>query len=572
MKLIEALALLQRANPADAAFPVALICGFHAQPLATFLAAHLQSRLPGRRIEVREGLFGDLTGNLERYLREPCGSAALVLEWADLDSRLGWRQHGGWGHAQVADICALVESRFDAIRALLVGASAAGIVAVSLPSAPAPPVEPVPGWQYGELARRLDALAASFAAALLSQPHIRFVNPHRLAALSQPQDRLDVKTLNQGGFPYRLPHADALAGLLSQLLQPPAPLKGIITDLDETLWAGILGEAGVDGVAWDLDHHAAQHGAYQQMLQSLAESGVLVAVASKNDPALVRRAFERPDLLLRAASVFPIEAHWGPKSESVARILKAWNVAADSVMFIDDSALELAEVNSAHPALQCHRFAADPNEVAALTSKLADLFGKPAATPEDSLRLESLRSGAELQAATAGTESLDRVLATANGVLTIVPLADPPDPRALELVNKTNQFNLNGRRLNEAEWLRYLRTPGHLAWIASYTDRFGPLGKIAVLAGRFTAEGELDLDTWVMSCRAFGRRIEHAILAALFERHSPLRIRFHFEATERNGPLQELLSTLTGARPAPACALDAASFAPRKLPWYMRVE
>jgi FkbH-like protein len=572
MKLIEALALLERANPADPAFPAALICGFTAQPLTTFLAAHLQSRLPGRRIEPREGRFGDLTGNLERYLREPCGSAAVVLEWADLDSRLGWRQHGGWGRARVADICSVVERQFETIGKLLAGAPGAGIVAVSLPSVPAAPVEPLPGWQYGELERRLDALAASFAAGLSSQPQIRLVNPLRLAALSPPQERLDVKTLNQGGFPYRLPHADVLASLLAQLLQPPAPLKGIVTDLDNTLWAGILGEVGVEGVAWDLDRHAAQHGAYQQMLQSLAESGVLVAAASKNDAALVERAFERPDLLLRAGSVFPVEAHWGPKSESVARILNTWNISADSVLFIDDSALELAEVRNAHPGMPCHQFVAEPNQVAALLSRLADLFGRPAGSEEDSLRLASLRAGAELHAATVGTESLDRVLATANGVLTIVALGDPPDPRALELVNKTNQFNLNGRRFNEAEWLRYLRSAGHLAWMASYTDRFGPLGKISVLAGRLAEDGELNLDTWVMSCRAFGRRIEQAILAALFERHGIERIRFRFEATERNGPLQELLSSVTGAQPAPECSLDAAGFDRRKLPWYMRIE
>jgi FkbH-like protein len=572
MRLIEALSLLRTAGPTDPPFPVALICGFTPQPLLTFLAAHLQSRLPGRRVEVGEGRFGDLTGNLERYRREPCGSAAVVVEWADLDSRLGWRQHGGWGRARVTDICAVVEHRFNAIETLLAGASGSGIVAVALPSLPAAPVEPVPGWQYGELQSRLDALAASFAARLSSSAHIRLVNPSRLAQLSPRHQRLDVKTLNQAGFPYRLPHTDVLAGLLAQLLQPPAPLKGIITDLDDTLWAGILGEVGVSGVAWDLDHHAAQHGAYQQMLQSLADSGVLVAVASKNDPGLVRSALERPDMLLRADSVFPIEAHWSPKSESVSRILRAWNVAADSVAFIDDSAMELAEVHNAHPTMQCRRFLEDPNQVAELVSELGDLFGKPFDSEEDSLRLKSLRAAAELHSGNGGVESLQQVLASADGVLTIVPLRDPPDPRALELVNKTNQFNLNGRRFNEAEWMQYLRSPDHWVWLASYSDRFGPLGKISVLAGRFTADRELDLDTWVLSCRAFGRRIEYAMLDALFERHAARRIHMRFQATERNSPIQELLSGLTGAAPEAGSALDAADFAQRKLPWYMRVE
>jgi FkbH-like protein len=495
-----------------------------------------------------------------------------VVEWADLDSRLGWRQHGGWGRARVKDICAVVEHQFNTLQALLAGASGSGIVAVALPSVPPAPVEPVPSWHYGELQSRLDALAAAFAASLSSSPHIRLVRPSHLAALSPQRQRLDVRTLNQAGFPYQLPHTDVLAGLLAQLLQPPTPLKGIITDLDDTLWAGILGEAGVNGVTWDLDHHAAQHGIYQQMLQSLADSGVLVAVATKNDSRLVRSALERPDILLRADSVFPVEAHWGPKSESVSRILRAWNVAADSVVFIDDSAMELAEVRNAHPTMKCLPFLGDPNQVAELVSELADLFGKPFDSEEDSLRSKSLRAGAEMHSRIGGVESLQQVLAGANGVLTIVPLSDPPDPRALELVNKTNQFNLNGRRFNEADWLQYLRSPGHWVWMASYTDRFGPLGKISVLAVCSTADGELDLDTWVLSCRAFGRRIEYAMLDALFERHAVRRIHMRFEATERNGPIQELLSGLTGAALGEGSALDAAAFAQRKLPWYMRVE
>jgi FkbH-like protein len=572
LKLIEALSLVQRANQTDPPFPVTLICGFTPQPLLTFLAAHLQPRLPGRRVEIREGRFGDLIGNLRRYISEPTGPAAVVLEWADLDSRLGWRQHGGWGRARVADICALVQRHFDTIQELLAATSGLGVVVVSLPSVAAAPVEPVPGWQYGELQSRLDAMALSFAAELASVPHLRFVNPQRLSASSPQHQRLDVKTLNQAGFPYRLPHADVLARLLALLLHPPAPRKGIITDLDNTLWSGILGEVGVEGVAWDLEHHAAQYGVYQQMLQSLAYSGVLVAAASKNDPALVRSALERPDILLRSDSVFPLEAHWGVKSESVTRILQAWNISADSVLFIDDSALELAEVQQAHPTLDCRQFAPDPNRVSDLVSELADLFGKASDSEEDRLRLKSLRVVAEVRAENGAQQSLEQVLAGAEGVLTILAVTYPPDPRALELVNKTNQFNLNGCRWNETEWLQYLRGPDRLVWMASYTDRFGALGKISVLAGRFIGEGELELDIWVLSCRAFGRRIEYALLDALFQRQGVRRLHFRFQATEQNGPFQEFLSQLTEPVSAGTVALTATEFTERKLASYMGVK
>jgi FkbH-like protein len=572
VKLIDALSLVQKANSADASFPVALICGFSPEPLLTFFAAHLQLRLSGRRVDIRAGRFGDLIGNLERYLQDPCGTLALVLEWADLDTRLGWRQHGGWGRERVTDICSLVEAKLHTIQKMLEASSGSGLAAVSLPSVPAPPVDPVPGWHYGELQRRLDAMAASFAANLSSALNIRFVNPHRLAELCLECQRPDVKTLNRTGFPYQLPYADVLAGMLAQLVQPSAPFKGIITDLDNTLWAGILGEVGVEGVAWDMDHHAAQHGVYQQILQSLADSGVLVAVASKNDPALVRCALERADLLLRPDSVFPVEAGWNPKSISVSRILKAWNISADTVLFIDDSGLELAEIRNAHPALGCRQFLSDPNQVAKLAYELADLCGTPFDSEEDALRLKSLRAVVEQPEGDGGLESLEQVLAGAKGVLTIRPITAPPDPRALELVNKTNQFNLNGRRYHEAEWLGYLQGPSRLLWIASYTDRFGSLGKISVLAGRFIEEAHLEVDAWVLSCRAFARRIEYAMLDALFQRHQVREIHFRFQTTDRNTPLQEFLTRLKGALPNGPIVLTADEFAHRKLACYLSVE
>src|SRR6185295_4898361 len=99
--------------------------------------------------------------------------------------------------------------------------------------------------------------------------------------------RLDVKSYVATGFPYRVVHASVLADLLARLLQPPVPKKGIITDLDNTLWLGILGEDGPGGVSWDLDHKSHMHGLYQQLLHSLAEAGTLIAAASKADPSVV---------------------------------------------------------------------------------------------------------------------------------------------------------------------------------------------------------------------------------------------------------------------------------------------
>ena len=130
------------------------------------------------------------------------------------------------------------------------------------------------------------------------------VSPQRLDHLSPPSARRDVKAELVAGFPYSLEHASAMAALLAELLYPPVPLKGLITDLDDTLWAGLLDEAGPEEVSWSGADH--RHALYQQLLASLAGAGVLIGVASRNDPALVAEALARSGPRVDPDALFPI--------------------------------------------------------------------------------------------------------------------------------------------------------------------------------------------------------------------------------------------------------------------------
>ena len=130
----------------------------------------------------------------------------------------------------------------------------------------------------------------------------------------------------------------------------------------------------------------------------------------------------------------------------------------------------------------------------------------------------------------------------------------PLDPRALELVNKTNQFNLNGRRYSEASWHNYLLDPMSVLLVASYTDKFGPLGKVGVLAGRRVGR-RLVVNAWVLSCRAFSRRIEYQCLADVIANNDIAEVEFDYARTERNGPLTECLTWLMGTTLTPGCIL-----------------
>jgi FkbH-like protein len=252
--------------------------------------------------------------------------------------------------------------------------------------------------------------------------------------------------------------------------------------------------------------------------------------------------------------MYPIEVHWRSKSESVTRILQTWNVQADSVVFVDDSPMELAEVAAAHPGIECVQFPArDSSSGLAMLRQVRDLFGKSCISEEDRLRAASLRTRAPATGATA-----EDFLAAAEAEIS-VDFSAGEDPRVLELVNKTNQFNLNGIRYAQAEWRRRLDCPGAFLEVVSYRDRFGPLGKIAILQGE-VHDRCARLRTWAMSCRAFGRRIEHQCLKAVFERLGAETITFDFCATPKNTPLQECLQALLGAPAEPGCSLTQERF------------
>ena len=562
MNLIDALEILkQPTSQSDAPFRAFLACGFTPLHIRTFLAAHLRQRMPQRKIEVQTGLFGDLTGNIERLDASGHDAVVAIIEWQDLDPRLGVRNLGGWRAETLPDVLESVQSALERLQHALKQAATSRPICISTPTLPLPPLFTDPTHQAGSTELQLRNLVASFAASISTERFVRVLSSQVIDERSPASARLDIQSDLLSGFPYHLAHASTLANLLAVLIHNAAPKKGLITDLDDTLWAGILGEVGVEGISWHLDQRTQIHGLYQQFLGSLASAGVLIGAASKNDPALVEQAFERKDLALSKENIFPIEAHWSQKSESVRRILKTWNIGADAVVFIDDNAMELGEVNAAFPEMECLLFTRnDPKAVWDLLKRLRDLFGKSGVSHEDALRLQSIRAAGVLRDSMNGHgPSLDDFLQSANGSIEFDFDKQSRDARALELINKTNQFNLNGRCLTEISWRAYLNDPDSFLMTVSYDDKYGPLGKIAVLLGK--AQGRsLQIDFWVMSCRAFSRRIEHQCLNQLFERFGCESISFSFESTPRNGPLQEFFSGLLSGPVEPGFSLSRACF------------
>ena len=200
----------------------------------------------------------------------------------------------------------------------------------------------------------------------------------------------------------------------------------------------------------------------------------------------------------------------------------------------------------------------------------------PGISEEDHVRLESLRGWQtvrEKMGAVSG--DADRFLEEIDGQVHLEFAKSPLDPRAidpraLQLINKTNQFNLNGARYTDAAWKSYLQQAETFLLVVSYQDRYGRLGKIAVLSGR--AKGsEVTVDNWVMSCRAFARRIEHRCLEQLFERYRASEIDFNFIPTARNVPTQDFFKEFLGEAPKENFRLTRKLFAKKSPKMFHRV-
>lgn len=548
MKLNEALKIVGLARDLPVSQRAFLACGFEPLHLPVFLRARYASRFAGQALEVGVGVYGDLLGNIERARRSEATVGCVVLEWGDVDPRLGLRSSGSWSGPQQARVLADALERLERLRDAIAGLAERMPVIVAAPSVPFPLLGHTAGWQASSFELELELGLARLCAAVAQIGRARVLHPGRLSAYSPPSTRSDPQLELAAGFPYTLEHASTLAGGLLELAFPSTPKKGLITDLDDTLWAGIVGEVGADAVSWSQAEHTQLHGVYQLLLRQLADAGVLLGIASKNEEDVVNTALCRRDLLVDKDAFFPVAVGWGPKSAAVSAILAAWNIAADAVVVVDDSRMELEEIRRAHPGITCLEFAPkDARRTLQLMVELRDAFGKPQTLAEDRLRAASIRSSALFEQQKTG-DDLQSFLASLEGKVTFDPRRESDGGRLLELINKTNQFNMNGARLTDGEWLRFQEQEDRMTLGVAYADRFGSLGTIGAVAGRRLsgASGNtvFEVTHWVLSCRAFSRRIEDHTLGYLFEASGADRLRLDYRVTPRNPPFQEFVARI----------------------------
>jgi FkbH-like protein len=319
--------------------------------------------------------------------------------------------------------------------------------------------------------------------------------------------------------------------------QVPEPCKVLVTDLDNVMWHGVIGEDGLEGI------HCAPEGIgfrfflYQTLLARLRREGTLLAAVSRNDPDLARAPFRAGRTLLVESDFVCIAASYQAKSAQIADIASRLNLGLDSFVFVDDNPIELAEVGAQSPAVRLVRFADTDAGVPRLFGELSALCARPVVTEEDRQRTELYRRRlAGVAPSTARGADLTAFLRDLEMTLTIHDRSSGDRTRAVQLINKTNQFNLNGQRVVDEDVAAILAAGGRLLG-ASVSDRHGAHGEILACL----VDAENVIRSLVMSCRVFQRRIEHAFLSWLAAQPAPPRA-LAFVETPRNEPIRQFLT------------------------------
>ncbi|WIX91757.1 HAD-IIIC family phosphatase [Amycolatopsis sp. DG1A-15b] len=317
--------------------------------------------------------------------------------------------------------------------------------------------------------------------------------------------------------------------------------KCLVLDLDETLWGGVLGEAGASGVEIGEGYRGEAFAAFQKVVKQIGAQGVLLAVVSKNDAEPVRKVLrEHPRMVLREDDFVRIIANWQPKHDNLRGLAEALNLGVDSFVFVDDSPFECGLVRHELPGVAVVRLDEEP---ARHPGKLLrdGWFGVPELTGADLTRPVQYREELARKDFLHEFSSLEDYLAELGIEVRLTRARADQVPRLSQITLRTNQFNLTTRRLQPPELRALLDDPASLVLAIEARDRFGDNGVVGAVF--YHREGdEAHIDNFLLSCRVFGRGIEQSCLSALVRYAKGTGVRAvygTYRATAKNGKVKD---------------------------------
>lgn len=444
-------------------------------------------------------VFQELVNPDSDTLKNRLGANLLLLRLED------WRGNGESKDAHLTEI----NKNLQEFESLITSASNNTSVPFIVALCPASPT------MANELGAKLEAIGEQLASVVKDLATVYFISPEEIAQRYGVEEFYDADSDEMGHIPYTGEYFTALGSAIARCYDriSKPPYKAVILDCDETLWTGIAGEDGPDGVQID---NARIY--LQEFMLKQREAGKVLCLNSKNVPEDVDAIFNRhQDMPLQKSHVALEKVNWQPKSQNIHEIAQELNLGMDSFIFVDDNAVEIAEVAAACPTVEGLNLPRDTSLVKNYLDN-AWVFDTPKVTSADKKRAQQYQENIKRDQELASAGSLSSFIASLDLKVEFSPLTlDSPQEqleRCAQLTQRTNQFNFTTIRRNEAELKQLLSQEQWGALVIHVNDRFGDYGLVGFVLYQADAN-RLEIDTYLLSCRVLGRGVEYQILSTL---------------------------------------------------------
>jgi FkbH-like protein len=345
-------------------------------------------------------------------------------------------------------------------------------------------------------------------------PFVTIHDVDNLASLCGRWSWSDPRFVHQAKMPcapeYLVDYAHSVASLVGAQLG--LAKKCLVLDLDNTLWGGVIGDDGLEGIRLGQgDPEGEAFLAFQEYVKGLERRGVILAVCSKNEEATAREVFEKhSEMVVRSNDISCFVANWDDKATNLRTIARTLNIGLDSLVFVDDNPAERAIVRRLVPDVAVPEL---PEDVTAYPQVIEQhrYFQLISVGTEDFQRTEYYQSDSLRKSAEASGGDMEAYLCSLEMVARVGPIEAATLERSAQLIQRSNQFNLTTRRRSASEVLALLNDSSWITRVVSLADRFGDNGLISVLLARVSA-GVMEIDTWLMSCRVLKRGVEEFLM------------------------------------------------------------
>ena len=392
-----------------------------------------------------------------------------------------------------------------------------------------------------DVARSIDAAEERLLSRAGSLPNVQAIGSSSIVQRYALDTYYDPHGDRLGDVPYTPACYVAIGTALCRAMQSASPnrFKVIALDCDNTLWKGICGEDGPQGIAIDPEHRR-----LQQLVVEQQQAGMLVCLCSKNNEKDVFDVFaQRPDMVLKREHLAAWRVNWDRKSGNLASLAAELNLGLDSFIFIDDSPLDCADIRIHCPDVLTLQL---PGEAGAIPAFLDHVwvFDRRASTQEDRSRTRMIRDNADREQLRKSASSLKEFI---GGLELRVEIGEPASDqiaRISQLTFRTNQFNFTTIRRTEEEIRKFLARDDAGCLAVRVADRFGDYGLVGTVL-YLALPDRLQVDTFLLSCRVLGRGVEHAVLADLARRalsQGKQFIELAYQTSERNAPARNFIA------------------------------